>query len=194
MRVITNGVPRGAWRHDMHASQFHPKCKRLARHRVQSSPLLCPQFRHELAPLSSGVCDACASHLHHTALRGVVASAEPGALAASCHRRAALTSLPPLSAAATKPALDRRSLQEIYACLGEANSVAQEALGNIRTVRTFSSEPTEIKRFAETMQNARKRDAVATQGNTPQVRGEHTERTQARHQGCDRRSRRRRAE
>ena len=74
-----------------------------------------------------------------------------------CHRRAALTSLPPLSAAATKPALDRRSLQEIYACLGEANSVAQEALGNIRTVRTFSSEPTEIKRYAQTTQNVRKR-------------------------------------
>eukprot|EP00899_Mesostigma_viride_P009873 jgi/Mesvir1/18888/Mv18887-RA.1 len=57
--------------------------------------------------------------------------------------------------------------RERQAILAEANSVASEALGNIRTVRAFSTEDTEIAKFDEKTDKALKKgiiDAVAYSG------------------------------
>ena len=40
-------------------------------------------------------------------------------------------------------------LLQIWSALGDANSVATEAFGNIRTVRAFGREETEINKFQE---------------------------------------------
>jgi ABC-type multidrug transport system fused ATPase/permease subunit len=50
----------------------------------------------------------------------------------------------------------QRLNRQIYAALGEANSVAVEALGNIRTVRAFSTEPLEIDKYLKWTQEALK--------------------------------------
>eukprot|EP00898_Chlorokybus_atmophyticus_P005089 jgi/Chlat1/5581/Chrsp369S00851 len=54
-----------------------------------------------------------------------------------------------------------------YAMLADANSVASEALGNIRTVRAFSTEPEEIKKFEQKTLDALKtgiKDALGYSG------------------------------
>jgi ABC-type multidrug transport system fused ATPase/permease subunit len=50
----------------------------------------------------------------------------------------------------------QRLNRQIYAALGEANSVAVESLGNIRTVRAFSTEPLEIAKYIKWTQEALK--------------------------------------
>jgi len=57
--------------------------------------------------------------------------------------------------------------REIYAALGDANSVATEALQNIRTVRAFSTEKSEINKFSRAVDNALNKgtkDALASAG------------------------------
>lgn len=54
--------------------------------------------------------------------------------------------------------------REIYSALGDANSVATESLQNIRTVRAFSTERSEIKKFSTAVENALRKgtkDALA---------------------------------
>merc|ERR1719197_1478004 len=61
----------------------------------------------------------------------------------------------------------RKINREIYAALGEANGVAVEALGNIRTVRGFSTERMEIGKYEVGVEEALKkgiRDAFGGAG------------------------------
>ncbi|KAH9260927.1 hypothetical protein BASA81_000623 [Batrachochytrium salamandrivorans] len=54
--------------------------------------------------------------------------------------------------------------REIYSALGDANSVATESLQNIRTVRAFSTEQSEIQKFVTAVENALRKgtkDALA---------------------------------
>jgi ABC-type multidrug transport system fused ATPase/permease subunit len=61
----------------------------------------------------------------------------------------------------------RKINREIYAALGDANSVATEALQNIRTVRAFSTEKNEINKFSKAVDvalNKGTKDALASAG------------------------------
>ena len=57
--------------------------------------------------------------------------------------------------------------REIWSALGDANAVANEALANIRTVRAFSTEPAEMKKYGKSMNYALSRgilDAIVGSG------------------------------
>jgi ABC-type multidrug transport system fused ATPase/permease subunit len=77
------------------------------------------------------------------------------------------TMLPIIHLTSKYAVFSQRLNREIFTFIGMANSIAQEAMANIRTVRAFSTEDVELKRYRQETKEALKRgvrDALANSG------------------------------